>query len=64
MYTSTHTPTKLGIAYIIVKCYNERVFEKAGVAEWQTHMTQNHAGNRVGSSPTTGTKKGRSLSFI
>ena len=24
---------------------------------WQTHMTQNHAGNHVGSSPTLGTKK-------
>ena len=23
---------------------------------WQTHMTQNHAGNHVGSSPTIGTK--------
>lgn len=23
---------------------------------WQTHMTQNHAGNRVGSIPTGGTK--------
>ena len=22
---------------------------------WQTHMTQNHAGNHVGSSPTIGT---------
>ena len=22
---------------------------------WQTHMTQNHAGNRVGSIPTAGT---------
>ena len=27
----------------------------AEVAEWQTHMTQNHAGNRVGSTPTFGT---------
>ena len=25
------------------------------MAEWQTHMTQNHAGNRVGSTPTFGT---------
>ena len=24
---------------------------------WQTHMTQNHAGNHVGSSPTIGTIK-------
>ena len=31
----------------------------AGVAEWQTHRTQNAAGNRVGSSPTTGTIKGQ-----
>lgn len=27
----------------------------ARVAEWQTHMTQNHAGNHAGSSPTIGT---------
>ena len=25
------------------------------MAEWQTHMTQNHAGNHAGSSPATGT---------
>ncbi len=25
---------------------------------WQTHSTQNAAGNRVGSSPTLGTKAG------
>ena len=30
---------------------------KAGVAEWQTHMTQNHAGNHAGSSPATGIKR-------
>ncbi len=29
----------------------------AGVAEWQTHMTQNHAGNHAGSSPATGIKE-------
>ena len=28
----------------------------AGVAEWQTHRTQNATGNRAGSSPATGTK--------
>ncbi len=27
----------------------------AAVAEWQTHTTQNRAGNHVGSSPTSGT---------
>ena len=29
----------------------------AGVAEWQTQTTQNRPGNRVGSTPTTGTIK-------
>jgi len=33
------------------------VFVLAGVAEWQTHTTQNRTGNRVGSTPTSGTKK-------
>ena len=28
---------------------------------WQTHMTQNHAGNHVGSSPTIGTPSQNSL---
>jgi hypothetical protein len=26
----------------------------AAVAEWQTHLTQNQAGNRAGSSPASG----------
>ena len=35
------------------------MFRDAGVAEWQTHLTQNQAGNnRVGSSPTSGTTLG------
>ena len=28
---------------------------KSAWRNWQTHMTQNHAGNRVGSIPTAGT---------
>jgi hypothetical protein len=29
----------------------------AAVAEWQTHLTQNQAGNRAGSSPAGGMKE-------
>jgi hypothetical protein len=29
----------------------------AAVAEWQTHLTQNQAGNRAGSSPAGGIKE-------
>ena len=39
-----------------------QIYGYAGVAEWQTHMTQNHAGNHAGSSPATGTHK-KSLTY-
>ena len=31
---------------------------------WQTHMTQNHAGNHVGSSPTIGTNETKCIKLI
>lgn len=41
-----------GIAFLNKIKYNNMY---AGVAEWQTHRTQNATGNRAGSSPATGT---------
>lgn len=41
------------LAFYLLLRYNIR---HAGVAEWQTRLTQNQVGNRGGSSPFTGTK--------
>ena len=40
---------------------NKRIKYKLMWRNWQTHQTQNLAGNRVGSSPTISTKLGKQL---
>ena len=40
------------------------MFRDAGVAEWQTHLTQNQAGNRAGSSPAGGMKEREISPFL
>ena len=45
------------LALLSILCYDKKVKFMPEWRNWQTHMTQNHAGNHVGSSPTFGTKK-------
>lgn len=54
-HTVCRTKSTRGLAILFHLWYD---IPDADVAEWQTHRTQNAAGNRVSSSLTIGTKTG------